>query len=310
MALRNALVKDGGTPLPRKIREDGMSRKPFDRTAPRDVAAVSDTPIVHETLQGPNPWDYFGETYVVGIYPKRYLIDELRENFATHSPRLSLDHVLLEPRAKPKPNGGYDRNYLTLRYMAIIEDAIERDLDTCLIFEDDARWTYAGAELERRVWNVVTALRTRPDWAVFYFGAINVGPVLPVSATVYSATSPQTTHAYALSRTGMRDVLAGYKSYMERVSRMPNMRPIACDYLMSLATSHKYVVMPLLCTQKELPNIIGGLAPIMTARSFLDGSTKLFVWLECIVIAVLCFLPAVGYFVLYKPHRKRHKRIS
>jgi hypothetical protein len=286
---KNRLLKDGGVPTAHVSR----------LVLPQEPYVEGYVGSKEGTGNLPPPWDYFGETYVLGVFAKRCLVDQLLSNFELKAPRLRVDHVLLEPITDVTPGELLQRDNLTMRYRDIFQDALDRGVSSCLMFEDDARWVLEGEELEERVREIVDVLERTPDWNIFFFGSMNIMPLVPVSKHVFCTGFPQTTHAYAISKEGLRRAVDRFNWYLDLRERSPRFMPILpCDTLLNTIPSRKLCVVPELATQCIMPRCARYLDGVVETGTFFNGITYIVIGITALIFAGLVVAVIVGaYFV-------------
>lgn len=105
-------------------------------------------------------------------------------------------------------------------HISIIKDAYKRNLQTILIFEDDAKPTssFTNENLEE----VNNFLKSNKNYECFYLGCFPIGaknknfmirPENAISKNIYKF-NPLATHAIIYNRRGMKKVLKNYKNFI------------------------------------------------------------------------------------------------
>lgn len=123
---------------------------------------------------------------------------------------------------KKHPKGGIYGCFES--HIQVIQQAYENKLNNIMIFEDDIKVTPSYSQLQ--VKECVDFMQNNKEWDIFYLGyfACNTsrGSVKDFISSKFINNHiiefrPFATHAYCLSRKGMRKVLDTYKNYIGKI---------------------------------------------------------------------------------------------
>ena len=100
-----------------------------------------------------------------------------------------------------------------LSHMKILETALERGYENCLILEDDAYFTADGFD----VFQAAASELPEINWDMLYFSGSHKRPTTPVTDHIKRIQFTYTTHAYAIKRHLMQSVFNDLKTYSKEV---------------------------------------------------------------------------------------------
>lgn len=137
---------------------------------------------------------------------------------------------------------------ITENHINLIEEYYEKEYDFITIFEDD--FMFYDPILNKNIKNIYDYVTTNNNWDIMHLGCVNY-PIplsIPVKEGIVKCINTLFSHAYIISRKGMRKALDYYNKNDKNKSQH-------IDKLLNNACNQKYASFPSMVYQNKPPAI-------------------------------------------------------
>jgi GR25 family glycosyltransferase involved in LPS biosynthesis len=187
--------------------------------------------------------DFFDKTYCINLERRKDRWDECLLEFNKHNLTLIERFIAVDGTELPQVTSGFvtpSRLALVLTNIKILEEAIEKNYNSVLIFEDDIEFT---DEI-----NLISEyFKFLPkDWDMLYFGGnhnthIRIEPPVIINEKVCKLHSTFSTHCVAINK-------KSFKTILDRLKKCDNALDVI--YVELQKSLNVYSFYPLIATQR------------------------------------------------------------